>query len=171
MRRRRPTAVVEVAGGRRRGQTPPSTSARRIIPWVISIASTGRRAIVVVWGWVVVMVGMVVGVPGWREVAVVGGRRGRVAHAVSVSLSVAAWSIRPVAKRRRRHRWAAVAGVGGNGAVTVRRGGLLVVMVSWWWWGAASMVDGRQAELEAEVTEDGAHVPTVAADELGDPFV
>lgn len=33
------------------------------------------------------------------------------------------------------------------------------------------MVNGRQAEHGAEVTEDGAHVPTVAADELGDIFV
>lgn len=79
-----------------------------------------------------VVVGVVVRVAGRREVTVVGGRRGGVAHAVSASLSVVARrTIRPVAKgRRRRHGWAAVTGVGGDGTFVVGRGRVLVMV--WW---------------------------------------
>jgi hypothetical protein len=171
-RRRRATAVVVVAGGRRRGQTPSPTSAWRIITGIISIVATGWRAIVGVRRWVMMVVGAVVRVAGRREVTVIRGRRGGITHAVSVSISIAARrTVRPVAQRGgRRHGRASVAWVGWDGTVVVRRGGVLVMV--WWWWGrTTSMVNGRQTELKAEVTEDGAHVPTVAADELGDTFV
>jgi len=102
----------------------PPTSVRGIKPRVISIATMGRRAIVVMRrgnG----MVEMVVRVAWRRKATVIGGRRRMISHALSVlvkiSPSVAPWSKWAIPKRgRKRHGCGTVARVGRDGMITER---------------------------------------------------